>query len=396
MDMSTAKVSCPMSMHGCGVVTAGKACTKAWVTCVATCDATKFRGGDLGKMKQKCSKSRDNWLWSVTLTGNSDHHLHFHKNELQNCKTHGFLANPANRTVETSSKTHGLVQAPSPLFFSFFVFFVDDWPQLFGFKFLQLQFRLFTVWAPSCGLEIGRFARVDSPQSIVHSLKQSKRWGTLLSLTPSCHSQRQSWGVEKVKDGEDLRLSFNGASYNAAMHKAALSLGALFPKPLFSIWSWSSAGRLSAMSIPSCPSSLRWQSSPQFKVQLQRVEALWLTKFLGWCFWHVQSSFKCTLHWSLWCFHHYRVLKLKFCWQVVALVGQQQIWHRAMLGRKSKLPHACLKIFRASRNISPVYLCICMYIYIYIYIYIIIYLFIYIYIYLYLHAQSSVVKCAST
>jgi len=44
-------------MHGCGVVTASKACTKAWVTCVATCDATKFRGGDLGKMKQKCSKS---------------------------------------------------------------------------------------------------------------------------------------------------------------------------------------------------------------------------------------------------------------------------------------------------------------------------------------------------
>ena len=28
--------SCPMSMHGCGVVTASKACTKAWVTCVAT------------------------------------------------------------------------------------------------------------------------------------------------------------------------------------------------------------------------------------------------------------------------------------------------------------------------------------------------------------------------
>jgi len=40
-------------MHGCGVVTASKACTKAGVTCVATCDATKFRGGDLGKMEQK-------------------------------------------------------------------------------------------------------------------------------------------------------------------------------------------------------------------------------------------------------------------------------------------------------------------------------------------------------
>ena len=32
----------------------------------------------------------------------------------------GFLANPANRTVETSSKTHGLLRAPSPCFtFSF-------------------------------------------------------------------------------------------------------------------------------------------------------------------------------------------------------------------------------------------------------------------------------------
>ena len=28
----------------------------------------------------------------------------------------GFLANPANRTVETSSKTHGLLRAPSPRF----------------------------------------------------------------------------------------------------------------------------------------------------------------------------------------------------------------------------------------------------------------------------------------
>ena len=28
----------------------------------------------------------------------------------------GFLANPANRTVETSSKTHGLLRAPSPGF----------------------------------------------------------------------------------------------------------------------------------------------------------------------------------------------------------------------------------------------------------------------------------------
>ena len=37
--------------------------------------------------------------------------------------------------------------------------------------------------------------------------------------------------VDKVKDGEDLGLSFNGTSYNAAMHKAALSLGALFPSP---------------------------------------------------------------------------------------------------------------------------------------------------------------------
>ena len=36
-------------------------------------------------------------------------------------------------------------------------------------------------------------------------------------------------GVDKVKDGEDLGLCFNGTSYNAAMHKAALSLGALFP-----------------------------------------------------------------------------------------------------------------------------------------------------------------------
>ena len=108
------KVSCRMSMHGCGVVTACKACTKAWVTCVATCDATKFRAGDLGKMEQKCSKSRDNWLWSVTLTGNSGHHIYISKR--MNCKTHGFLANPANRTVETSSKTHGLLRAPSPSF----------------------------------------------------------------------------------------------------------------------------------------------------------------------------------------------------------------------------------------------------------------------------------------
>ena len=101
-------------MHGCGVVTASKACTKAWVTCVATCDATKFRGGDLGKMEQKCSKSRDNWLWSVTLTRNSGHHIYI--STRMNCKTHGFLANPANRTVETSSKTQGLLQAPSPGF----------------------------------------------------------------------------------------------------------------------------------------------------------------------------------------------------------------------------------------------------------------------------------------
>ena len=112
MDMSILTVSCPMSMHGCGVVTASKACTKAWVTCVATCDATKFRGGDLGKMEQKCSKSRDNWLWSVTLTGNSGHHIYM--STRRNCKTHGFLANPSNRTVETSSKTHGLLRAPSP------------------------------------------------------------------------------------------------------------------------------------------------------------------------------------------------------------------------------------------------------------------------------------------
>ena len=101
-------------MHGCGVATASKACTKAWVTCVATCDATKFRGGDLGKMEQKCSKSKDNWLWSVTLTGNPGHHIYISTS--MNCKTHGFLANPANRTVETSSKTHGLLRAPSPCF----------------------------------------------------------------------------------------------------------------------------------------------------------------------------------------------------------------------------------------------------------------------------------------
>ena len=114
MDMSIPKVSCPMSMHGCGVVTASKPCTKAWVTCVATCDATKFRGGDLGRMEQKCSKSRDNWLWSVTLTGNSGHHIYI--STRMNCKTRGFLANPANRTVETSSKTHGLLRAPSPCY----------------------------------------------------------------------------------------------------------------------------------------------------------------------------------------------------------------------------------------------------------------------------------------
>ena len=89
-----------------------KACTKAWVTCVATCDATKFRGGDLGKMEQKCSRSRDNWLWSVTLTWNSGHHIYM--STRMNCKTHGFLANPENRTVETSSKTHGLLRALSP------------------------------------------------------------------------------------------------------------------------------------------------------------------------------------------------------------------------------------------------------------------------------------------
>ena len=101
-------------MHGCGVVTASKACTKAWVTCVATCDATKFRGGNLRKMEQKCSESRDNWLWSVTLIGNSGHHIYI--STRMNCKTHGFLANPANKTVETSSQTHGLLRAPSPCF----------------------------------------------------------------------------------------------------------------------------------------------------------------------------------------------------------------------------------------------------------------------------------------
>ena len=113
--MSTPKVSCPMSMHGCGVVTASKACTKAWVTCVATCDATKFRGGDLGKMKQKCSKSRDNWLWSVTLTGNSDHHIYI--STRMNCKIAKrmvFFANPANRTVETTLRLQ-VPSAPVPL-----------------------------------------------------------------------------------------------------------------------------------------------------------------------------------------------------------------------------------------------------------------------------------------
>ena len=115
MDMWIPKVSCPMSMHGCGVVTASKACTKAWVTCVATCDATKFRGGNLRKMEQKCSESRDNWLWSVTLIGNSGHHIYI--STRMNCKTHGFLANPANKTVETSSQTHGLLRAPSPCFY---------------------------------------------------------------------------------------------------------------------------------------------------------------------------------------------------------------------------------------------------------------------------------------
>ena len=82
-----------------------------------------------------------------------------------------------------------------------------------------------------------------------------------------------------------------------------------------------------------------------------------------WSFWHVQSSFKYTLHWSLWCFHHYHFLKLKFCWQVVTLVGQQQIWHRAMLGRKSQFRHACLKIFWLVETATQ-------YIFVYIYIYI--------------------------
>ena len=86
----------------------------AWVTCVATCDATKFAEAILEKWSKKCSKSRDNWLWSVTLTGNSGHHIYI--STRMNCKTHGFLANPANRTVETSSKTHGLLRAPSPCF----------------------------------------------------------------------------------------------------------------------------------------------------------------------------------------------------------------------------------------------------------------------------------------
>ena len=52
-------------------------------------------------------------------------------------------------------------------------------------------------------------------------------------------------------------------------------------------------------------------------------------------------------------FHDYHFFRLKFCWQVVALVGRQQIRHRVMLGRKNKFPHACLKIFRASRNSNP-------------------------------------------
>ena len=53
-------------------------------------------------------------------------------------------------------------------------------------------------------------------------------------------------------------------------------------------------------------------------------------------------------------FHDYHFFRLKFCWQVVALVGRQQIRHRVMLGRKNKFLHACLKIFRASRNSNPV------------------------------------------
>ena len=65
----------------------------------------------------------------------------------------------------------------------------------------------------------------------------------------------------------------------------------------------------------------------------------------------------CTLTscWSLTVmFHDYHFFRLKFCWQVVALVERQQIRHRVMLGRKNKFPHACLKIFRASRNSNPV------------------------------------------
>ena len=37
--------------------------------------------------------------------------------------------------------------------------------------------------------------------------------------------------IEKVKDGEDLNLRFNGTMYSAAIHKAATSLSALLTSP---------------------------------------------------------------------------------------------------------------------------------------------------------------------
>ena len=90
---------CPWCLSGMGWVGWGMVAFVVTSSCCPWClsgmgwvgwGMVKFRGGDLGKMEQKCSKSRDNWLWSVTLTGNSGHHIYI--STRMNCKTHGFFS----------------------------------------------------------------------------------------------------------------------------------------------------------------------------------------------------------------------------------------------------------------------------------------------------------------
>ena len=60
----------------------------------------------------------------------------------------GFLANPANRTVETSSKTHGLLRAPSPCFYILYIL-DQSWKAILIFLFFAKNSLFQNVAFPS-------------------------------------------------------------------------------------------------------------------------------------------------------------------------------------------------------------------------------------------------------